>query len=106
MDLVVGPEGPVLEEPVWGRSGNLVWNGRRTSPNRYNCSPQAPTAFMTDALWMTLTGMPRWRARSWMSVCVVALHARDGSEQSGGRGGASSARWATPNVVRRHTTSH
>ncbi len=45
-----------------------------TSPKRYSCRPHAPTAFMTDALWTTLTGMPCCRARNCKSVCVVALH--------------------------------
>ena len=43
------------------------------SPKRYSCSPHAPTAFMMEALWITLTGMPLCRARSSKSVCVVAL---------------------------------
>jgi hypothetical protein len=48
---------------------------RRTSPKRYSCRPQAPTAFMTEALWMTCTGMLRCFARSHRSECVVALRA-------------------------------
>ena len=44
-----------------------------TSPYLYSCSPHAPTAFMTEALWMTVTWMPSCCARSCRSLCVVAL---------------------------------
>lgn len=47
---------------------------QRTSPKRYSCSPHAPTAFMMEVLWITLTEIPSSLALSWKSLCVVALH--------------------------------
>lgn len=47
--------------------------GSLASPNLYSWRPQAPTAFMIDALWITSTLMPRALALSCRSECVVAL---------------------------------
>lgn len=37
------------------------------------CRPQQPTAFMMEALWMTLYGIPACTALRTRSLCVVAL---------------------------------
>lgn len=64
------PSGPL----ALALAGCVCVCAARTSPKRYSDSPAAPTAFITLALCMTRTGMPRSRARSCRSVCVVALH--------------------------------
>lgn len=57
LSLLLAPTGPPVKNTM-----------EMDSPKRYSCRPQAPTAFMMDALWMTRTGMPRERARNSRSV--------------------------------------
>lgn len=46
------------------------------APKEYSCRPQAPAAFMMEALWTMCVSMPSSCARMSRSVCVVALHNR------------------------------
>lgn len=78
-----GPGQALEHSRIMGEARGSGFGGGRqgraapTSPNRYSWRPQLPTAFMMDALWMALTGIPSALARSCRSVCVVALQCRD-----------------------------
>lgn len=49
------------------------------------CRPQQPTAFMMEALWMTLYGIPEFTALSTRSLWVVALQEDAVSQRDGRR---------------------
>lgn len=81
-----------------------VKNGIETVwPKLYSARPTAPTAFMTDALWMTVDGIESASARKSRSAWVVALqHERQQGDNS------TRARGAHPNgspTTRNETSS-
>lgn len=48
-------------------------SGGKQPDSLITCRPQQPTAFMMEALWMTLYGIPAFTALSTRSLWVVAL---------------------------------
>lgn len=76
---------------IWHKHGTGSEHsvGAQMSRCEHTCRPQQPTAFMTEALWMTLYGIPAFTARNTRSLWVVALQ----GEWEKMLGTISSSRW-------------